>query len=582
MLITVAFSFQGNDAFAQMHKLQNGFAALNAGDYVLAEKQLKKCFLKAKYRVAAAFGLSEIFLAADNGNRKTDSADFYLRFSEALYNSIQSKTFRHRIQLLGVRPYKIATLRSEIYEQAWNESKKENSIASWNHFIQRYPLSPQLNAAVEKRNSLAWSEAKGKFNFESFAEFMERYPDAAQTAEAKSLFELLFYKSKTADSSWQSFQSFARDFPGSPYAAASKENFWKIFFDETNQQHSIKAYVQFLREAGACRFASQAEDSVYSIATISNTVASLEEFIISYPENHHKNDAWLRLYKIKCAELNSDSINAFAYRYPSFPFSGLINVDKESLSKKLFVFGNDSTLYGYINEAHDTIIPAKFTTAGPFQNGLALAQLCDTCLFGYINVHGDFSIPPQFGAAGDFHGATAVVAEGSCADSCLYGYINRFGEWMHAPEFLFADTLKENRFLVHASGSGYGFLDANARWIIQPVFDDAFSFSEGLAAVKKDSLFGFISSTASVKISFRFANARSFSEGFAPAKDTATGKWGYINNLGNWMIPPKFIDAYPFRNGNAKVLVEKFIDKKKKQMIPVEKSINTKGEIAGK
>lgn len=53
--------------------------------------------------------------------------------------------------------------------------------------------------------------------------------------------------------------------------------------------------------------------------------------------------------------------------------------------------------------------------------------------------------------------------------------------------------------------------------IIDPQYEDAFSFSEGLAAVKKDGKWGYIDMEDSTVIPFQFDYAFSFSKGLAVA-----------------------------------------------------------------
>ena len=56
-----------------------------------------------------------------------------------------------------------------------------------------------------------------------------------------------------------------------------------------------------------------------------------------------------------------------------------------------------------------------------------------------------------------------------------------------------------------------------------------------------------------------------FSEGLMPAMDAETGKAGFVDEAGKWVIPPVFSDVVqPFKNGtawvkvnNEKVLIDK-------------------------
>ena len=50
----------------------------------------------------------------------------------------------------------------------------------------------------------------------------------------------------------------------------------------------------------------------------------------------------------------------------------------------------------------------------------------------------------------------------------------------------------------------------------------------------------------------RYKEARSFSEGVAPVQ-AQNGRWGYINNKNQWIIPARFEDAKEFKDGLAAV-----------------------------
>ncbi|MGG6296038.1 WG repeat-containing protein [Leptolyngbya sp. AN02str] len=96
--------------------------------------------------------------------------------------------------------------------------------------------------------------------------------------------------------------------------------------------------------------------------------------------------------------------------------------------------------------------------------------------------------------------------------------------------------------------------------IIEPKFDVARDFSEGLAAVVMSDRLGYINPAGEFEIPpmFRFdtislyqEGAYQFSEGLA--RVAINHQWGYINNLGKLMIPPKFDSAENFVDGLARV-----------------------------
>jgi hypothetical protein len=74
-----------------------------------------------------------------------------------------------------------------------------------------------------------------------------------------------------------------------------------------------------------------------------------------------------------------------------------------------------------------------------------------------------------------------------------------------------------------------------------------------MATVGKQEKYGYIDTTGSLVIPLNFNNARSFSEGLAPASNQKSF-WGYIDRSGNWVIKPAYDFADSFENGKARVM----------------------------
>jgi len=80
--------------------------------------------------------------------------------------------------------------------------------------------------------------------------------------------------------------------------------------------------------------------------------------------------------------------------------------------------------------------------------------------------------------------------------------------------------------------------------VIQPQFDEAGSFSEGLALVKIGLSYGYVDKTGNLVIKPQFDEVENFSGGLALVKIHNTqktkGKYGYIDKTGKWVIQPNF------------------------------------------
>ena len=120
-----------------------------------------------------------------------------------------------------------------------------------------------------------------------------------------------------------------------------------------------------------------------------------------------------------------------------------------------------------------------------------------------------------------------------------------------------------------ASGK-YGYKDNSGKIIIQPKYDYAWSFSEGLGRVKQNGKWGYIDNTGKVVVELKYDDTRGFSEGLSAV--IQNGKWGFIDKTGKEIVTPKYENAYSFDEGLAGVQQNGkwgYIDQMGKVVIPL-------------
>ena len=109
-----------------------------------------------------------------------------------------------------------------------------------------------------------------------------------------------------------------------------------------------------------------------------------------------------------------------------------------------------------------------------------------------------------------------------------------------------------------------GFIDHGGKIVVKPKLDYlggnyGDEFEDGLLAI--DSSDGvYVDRNGKTVIDKSFARSRIFSEGLADAKSPDSGKWGYVNTKGEWVISPRFdnfSNGYlgPFHGGRAEIEV---------------------------
>ncbi|MBP3483351.1 MAG: WG repeat-containing protein [Alistipes sp.] len=130
-----------------------------------------------------------------------------------------------------------------------------------------------------------------------------------------------------------------------------------------------------------------------------------------------------------------------------------------------------------------------------------------------------------------------------------WGYM-KYDSWVINPRFERAFSYSEGLACVRLNGK-YGFINKVGESVIQYRFDTAWPFSEGLALVSVNRKCGFIDRSGASIIEYRFDDAKPFSDGMAAVLNN--GKWGFIDRSGQCVIPYGYDQANAFSEGLASV-----------------------------
>jgi hypothetical protein len=84
-------------------------------------------------------------------------------------------------------------------------------------------------------------------------------------------------------------------------------------------------------------------------------------------------------------------------------------------------------------------------------------------------------------------------------------------------------------------GNKWGYIDTNGNIAIEPEFENAYSFNEGIALVKQDSLYGYINSNGKFLISPEYIDGFSFNENRAMVK-LDYRKWVIIDSTNTIVV----------------------------------------------
>ncbi|WP_408072012.1 WG repeat-containing protein [Butyrivibrio sp. JL13D10] len=122
-------------------------------------------------------------------------------------------------------------------------------------------------------------------------------------------------------------------------------------------------------------------------------------------------------------------------------------------------------------------------------------------------------------------------------------YVNEVGA-VASGGYVFAHTNK-----------GYIMLDPTMQKVGSGVYEDVKGFVDGtFAAVKKDGKWGFVDTNGNYIIKPKYEDAFSFANGLAPVK--SGGSWGFINSDDKWAIEPTFVDAKALNSNGCGFVIE--------------------------
>ena len=193
-----------------------------------------------------------------------------------------------------------------------------------------------------------------------------------------------------------------------------------------------------------------------------------------------------------------------------------------------------------------------------FRNGFALVRLDGK--FGFIDSTGNLIVKCLYNSCTlyDDNG----IATGKIGDTKYY--LDKEGNAFRSLEELNAvAVLKSSEYKKKAANYSVGdytpTLDQTGKWgykqfgewVIQPRFEAAEEFSDGLAAVLLGGKWGYIGKNGTSYIPFKYEQGCVFVDGLARVK--LYDKWGFIDKSGATVIPFKYAMAADYSNGLARV-----------------------------
>jgi hypothetical protein len=366
--------------------IEKGFTDLTNKNFGLANQHFRSGLKKSGS--VACYGLSKLFISKDY--RNLDSAYYYVLKSDTLWQIVPEKRKITWKNEFSFDKSVIEAHQQVVSQLIFDQIQANPTVFAWNQFIEKHSLFLSKNTAIYLRDQLAFELAKKQNTSVAFKFYMDTLPESSFAPNAQGLFNDLEYAEMTADGKLASFVRFYENCPSNTHLMEAAKEIYSL----ATKNHSLEEYVQFVR---------------------------------TYKSNPYENEAWRNIYKIYLKEYSEEKYAAFQKEFPDYPFMQELSVDIDLFQMKLYPIISNGK-YGYMNAQGKLIIPAMYSEAGPFQDGLAVVSKDE--LYGIIDKKNRLVIDFQYDEVSEFVNNRAIVRQGE-----KYGVINRSGKWLFPLEF---------------------------------------------------------------------------------------------------------------------------------------------------
>ena len=182
-------------------------------------------------------------------------------------------------------------------------------------------------------------------SIDSYQEFIQKYPDTKYSEEARKNLMALEFKNAQKANSVSQYEKFLQKYPGSKYSEEARENLMTLEFMNAEKTNSVSQYEKFLQKYPDTKYSEEARKNLMALefknAQKANSVSQYEKFLLKYPNSEFSDEAKENveneLNKLSYQDYTSASINTGPYQYKKVKVKNLILmrvIDKKTRSKQ--------------------------------------------------------------------------------------------------------------------------------------------------------------------------------------------------------------------------------------------------------
>ncbi len=322
--------------------------------------------------------------------------------------------------------------------------------------------------------------------------------------------------------------SFIEKFPDADEIINAKDLLDDLQFNEAKKSNQINDYENFISKYPKSKHVNDADDAIYSLSVKETSIDQIYAFVKLFPKNRNTLNAWEILYELYTGDQRVESFTEFKEKFPEYPFQDKVYRDV-ALSKTRLFPAIENEKWGFVDSTGKVVIQYQYEEAGAFSENLATVKLEGK--FGFINKTGITVIKPQFEEADRFINGLSLVEINNTT-----GLIDQRGNWIFKIDSASISGPVNNFYIVEKGETAF-FLNRKGK-SINNEFENLSEFHGYRAAFKKDGNVGYIDTLGNIIVPAIYEEGSDFENGFAQVKKNEL--CGLIDDEGKFIIPLKF------------------------------------------
>lgn len=188
-------------------------------------------------------------------------------------------------------------------EMDWRDAIEKVSIydvSPLENYLKKYPYGQHLKEARTKIEELEWDKTIAEDSIESYEFYIEKYPEGKMNVSA---IEIIQWKKAVENNTLKAYKDYLEIYPDGKYKEVVNNNIEELIWIETTEQNHIYGYEKYLKDYPNGIYASDArtlivkieaeekEQKAWNVANSVNSIQSYIDYLTQYPSGVYSESA---------------------------------------------------------------------------------------------------------------------------------------------------------------------------------------------------------------------------------------------------------------------------------------------------